>query len=122
MEGDEMAQRTEVLMMCDVHEEDAEAVETVVFTVEGSSYEFELCDAHLAEFREAAEIWSSHARPVGRHSGSQREGRVRRARQGRTENGPSTAEIREWARTQGVPIGERGRISAGLRASFDAAH
>ena len=114
-----MAQRTEVLMTCDVHDEDVEAVETVAFTVEGTSYEFELCDAHLAEFREATEIWSSHSRPVGRRSGPQRSGR---ARPGRTQNGPSTAEVREWARTQGIPIGKRGRLTSEMRALFDAAH
>ncbi len=116
-----LSQRTEVLMTCDVHDGDADAVETVAFTVEGKSYEFELCDAHLAEFREATEIWSSHSRPVGRRPGVRRPG-ARRGGQGRTGNGPSTAEVREWARAQGIPIGGRGRIPAELRASFDAAH
>jgi len=119
VKGDEMAQRTEVLMTCDVHEGDADAVETVTFTVEGTSYEFELCDSHLAEFREATEIWASHSRPVGRRPSPPRAVRARRER---TENGPSTAELREWARTQGISVGQRGRLPDGLRASFDAAH
>lgn len=114
-----MAQRTEVLMTCDVHDGDAVAVETVAFTVEGKSYECELCDAHLAEFREATEIWSSHSRPVGRRPSPERSDRAHR---GRPENGPSTAGVREWARTQGIPVSERGRLPAELRASFDAAH
>lgn len=119
-----MAQRTEVLMTCDVHDGDgdADAVETVAFTVEGKSYEFELCDAHLAEFREAIEIWSSHSRPVGRRPGRQRSGGAGRVGRGPNGNGPSTAEVREWARTQGIPIGERGRVPDELRAAFDAAH
>ena len=33
-----MAQRTEVLLTCDVHDGAAEAVETVVYIVEGRSY------------------------------------------------------------------------------------
>ena len=36
-----MAQRTQVLLTSDVHEGDAEAVESVLFTVEGQSYEGE---------------------------------------------------------------------------------
>ena len=114
-----MAQRTQVLMTCDVHDGDAGPAETVAFTVEGKPYEFELCDAHLAEFREATEIWSSHARPVSPRSGPQRS---RRARRSPTENGTSTADVRDWARSQGIPIGARGRVPDELRAAFDAAH
>ena len=47
-----MSQRTQVILTCDVHDGDAEAVDTVAFTVEGQSYECELCEAHLAEFRD----------------------------------------------------------------------
>ena len=61
-----MAQRTQVLLTCDVHDGDAEAAQTVTYTVEGQTYECELCQGHLAEFREAMEIWSSHSRLAGR--------------------------------------------------------
>ncbi len=46
-----MAQRTQVLLTCDVHHGAAEEVETVLYTVEGQSYECDLCDGHLTEFR-----------------------------------------------------------------------
>ena len=118
-----MAQRTEVILTCDVHDGHAEAADTVAFTVEGQSYECELCEAHLIEFREAMEIWSSHARPVGRsraaQSGSARGGRRRSS--ARASNGNSTAEVREWARAQGIPVSARGRVPAELHARFEAA-
>jgi len=120
-----MAQRTQVLLTCDVHDGDAEAVETVLFTVEGQSYECELCDAHLAEFRDAMEIWSSHSRPAGRSRGGPTAGRAAKASRsarGRADAGPSTADVREWARAEGMPVSARGRVPAELHAAYQAAH
>jgi len=116
-----MAQRTEVILTCDVHDGAAEAVETVTFTVEGQSYECELCDPHLAEFRDAMEIWSSHARPA---SGGRRASRAARAagRRGVDTDGPSTSDVREWARAQGMAVSSRGRVSAELHSAYAAAH
>ena len=118
-----MAQRTQVILTCDVHDGDADAVDTVAFTVEGQSYECELCDAHLAEFREAMEIWSSHSRVVSRGRGGQPAGGTSRGRRrAPSGDGPSTAEVREWARAQGLPVSARGRVPAELHAAFEAAH
>ena len=117
-----MAQRTQVILTCDVHDGDAEAVDTVAFTVEGQSYECELCEAHLNEFRETMESWSSHARSGGRgrgvQAGSSSRGSRRRADSG---SGTSPAEVREWARSQGIPVSSRGRVPAELMARFEAA-
>ncbi|MEO5680726.1 MAG: Lsr2 family protein [Acidimicrobiales bacterium] len=123
-----MAQRTQVLLTCDVHEGDAEAVETVLFTVDGQSYECELCEAHLAEFRDAMEIWSSHSRSAGRARSTQdgvrstRGPRASRSGASRGADGPSAAEVREWARAEGMPVSARGRVPAELHAAFAAAH
>lgn len=118
-----MGQRTQVLLTCDVHDGDAEAVDTVVFTVEGKAFECELCEAHLAEFRESMEIWSSHSRPAGRAGSSG--GRAAKSTRGarpRSSDSPSTAEVREWARSQGIPVNTRGRVPADLHAAYEAAH
>lgn len=117
-----MAQRTQVILTCDVHDGDADAVETVAFTVEGQSFECELCDAHLAEFREAMEIWSSHSRNVSRGRGAQAGGARGGRRRAASGNGPSTADVREWARAQGIPVSARGRVPAELHAAYEAAH
>jgi hypothetical protein len=37
-------------------------------------------------------------------------------------NTPSTSQVRQWARQQGVPVGDRGRIPADLVAQYLAAH
>ena len=87
------------------------------FTVEGQSFECELCDDHLAEFREAMEVWSSHARQAGAGRSGRSGGRGRGG-----SRGASTAEVREWARGQGMEVSSHGRVSAELRAAYDAAH
>jgi len=115
-----MAQRTQVILTCDVHDGAAEAAGTVAFTVEGQSYECELCEPHLAEFREAMEIWSSHARAMGGARGAGRSSRGRR-RSGAAE-GPSSSDVREWARSQGIVVSSRGRVPAELHAAYEAAH
>jgi hypothetical protein len=98
---------------------DAEAVETVNFTVDGHSYECDLCELHLAEFRESMEDWT-HARLVGRRRLGPSAGRsIPSGRRGRAPGcGPSAAEVQEWTRAQGVLIDSRG----GLRAEVQAAH
>jgi len=118
-----MAQLTQVILTCDVHDGEAEAVATVAFTAEGQSYECELCEAHLAEFRDSMEIWSSHSRDLGAR-GAQSTGRSMRAarRRSASMDGPSAAEVREWARAEGLQVSTRGRVPAELHAAFAAAH
>ncbi|MEJ7764371.1 MAG: Lsr2 family protein [Acidimicrobiales bacterium] len=127
-----MAQRTEVLLTCDVdlHEGDAEAAGTVSFTVEGQSFEFELCEGHLAQFREEMDIWSSHARPAGRRRTRAKQETARPARAPRAGRAKaqsaggdtSASDVREWARAQGIEVSSRGRVSAELHAAYTAAH
>lgn len=80
-----MAQVTEVVVTCDVHEGESEAAGTVMFMVEARSFECELCEDHLVEFREAMEVWSSCPSgwfwafgPCRREGPWQRQGRVDR--------------------------------------------
>jgi len=118
-----MAQRTQVILTCDVHDGAAEAADTVAFTVEGQAYECELCEPHLAEFREAMEIWSSHSRVVGTARGGQSGARSARGRRRSAPgDGPSSSEVREWARAQGIEVSTRGRVPAELHAAYAAAH
>ena len=37
-------------------------------------------------------------------------------------NGPSAAEVREWARANGWDVPDRGRVAADVRSAYDAAH
>ena len=118
-----MAQLTQVVLTCDVHEGDAEAVDTVTFASEGQAYECELCEDHLAEFREVMEAWTAHARPVGQR-GRETSGRSSSAGRRRTSSrrAASPTEVREWARAQGMQVSSRGRIPADVQTAYEAAH
>jgi hypothetical protein len=115
-----MAQRVQVLLVCDLHEGDVEGTETITFGLDGSSYEIDVCEAHGKELRDAYAPFVGAGRRAGRAAG----GGQRGAGRGRRSRGGSNqvAEIREWARSNGHKVNERGRISATVRAAYDAAH
>ena len=48
-----MAQRVQVLLVCDLHDDEVEGAETVAFGLDGSSYEIDVCEDHAAELRDA---------------------------------------------------------------------
>ena len=107
-----MAQRVHIVLVDDI--DGSEATETVSFGLDGTTYEIDLNDAHAAALREALALYVGHARKAA--SGS------RRGRGGDPADGPSAREVREWARSQGMDVPERGRVSADVRAAYDAAH
>jgi hypothetical protein len=112
-----MAQRIQVLLVCDVHGDDTEGTETFNFTVEGSSYEIDLCDQHASEFRDSFARYVAAGRRASRGSG----GGGRRGRAGRTHDGFDPAAVRAWAKSTGVKVSERGRISADVVEQYHAA-
>ena len=109
-----MAQKVQVVLVDDL--DGGTADETVTFSLDGVSYEIDLTHDNAARLRDLLAPYVGHGRRVG---GGRRAGSPRRAR----STGPgSPAEIREWAKGQGIEVNERGRISAELKAKFDAAH
>lgn len=112
-----MAQKVQVLLVDDV--DGGTADETVTFALDGVSYEIDLTAAHAAELRESFARWVGHGRKTGgRSSGS---GRGTAARSRRSSSSDATA-IREWAKANGHKVSERGRISADVKAAYEAAH
>ncbi|MCW2601032.1 MAG: Lsr2 family protein [Frankiales bacterium] len=115
-----MAQKVQVLLVCDLHEDEdeVEGTETVTFGLDGSSYEIDVCDAHAVELRDAFAGYVGAARRAGRAPAAQR--RVRAV--SKVANNQRVGEIREWARRNGHQVNERGRLSATLVAAYEAAH
>ena len=114
-----MAQRVQVLLVCDLHEGDVEGTETITFGLDGSAYEIDVCEAHGRELRDAYAPFVGAARRAGRSTGGgRRTGAGGRSRGGNND----VAQIREWARSNGHQVSERGRISATVRQAYDAAH
>lgn len=106
-----MAQKVQVLLVDDI--DGGAADETVTFGLDGVTYEIDLTAANAAKLRDAISVWVGSARKVGRT------GRAARRR----SSGSSDAQaIRDWAKANGYEVSGRGRISAQVRAAYEAAH
>ncbi|GHJ58609.1 Lsr2 family protein [Nocardioides sp. OK12] len=114
-----MAQKVQIILEDDL--DGTEASETVSFALDGTSYEIDLTEEHAAEMRDAFARYVGHARKV---SSSRRGSGRRTSSSGSPANGsgPSTKDIRDWAREQGMEVSERGRVSSEVREAYDAAH
>ena len=107
-----MAQKVQVVLVDDL--DGGPADETVLFALDGVSYEIDLTAAHAAALRDALATYVGHARRVGTTA--------RRAPARRASRDGKPAQVRDWARSQGITVNERGRISADVMARFQAAH
>lgn len=108
-----MAQKVQIVLEDDI--DGGEATQTVTFALDGTSYEIDLNDANAEKLRDAFAPFLGHARKL---SGGQRRGRRPVAG---NAGGVSAKEVREWARSNGFTVPERGRIPAEVRNAFDAA-
>lgn len=112
-----MAQRVQVILVCDLHEGETPGTETIAFSLDGSPYEIDVCSTHGHELRNAFAPYVGAARRVG---GRSRPAGGRRRR--RSSGSGEAAQIREWARSQGLAVPERGRVPAELADKYAAAH
>ena len=114
-----MAQKVQVVLTCDLDDEDTPAVDTVTFAYDGQTYEFELCSGHLDEFHKVMQGYVASARPAG----ARRRTTAHRApaRAGRPAATADLAAVRQWARAQGYQVSDRGRVPATIREAFEAA-
>lgn len=110
-----MAQKIHIVLEDDL--DGTEATQTVSFALDGTSYEIDLNDAHAEELRQALAVYVGHGRKVG--GGARRAGGARKSA---PAGGATPGEIRSWASDNGFEVPERGRISAEVRAAYEAAH
>jgi hypothetical protein len=80
------------------------ADQTVIFALEGISYEIDLSDAHANNLRSAFRPYIEAARKV---SLSRLRGRRTHERKA-----PSSVQVRAWSEEQGLPVNARGKIRA----------
>lgn len=112
-----MAQKTMVVLEDDLDGGDAE--ETVRFALDGVSYEIDLSAANASKLRDDFARYVGSARRVGGRSG--RTGRTGGGGRSAGRNNRS-AQIREWARSEGLKVSDRGRIPAEITEKYDASH
>jgi nucleoid-associated protein Lsr2 len=108
-----MAQRVKVELVDDVDGSAAE--ETVNFGLDGVSYEIDLSSKNAGKLRDGMATWIGNARRSG---GSRKSSRAASG-SGRRRD---LAKVREWARSKGHQVSDRGRISAEVQAAYDKAH
>ena len=104
-----MAQKVHITLEDDL--DGGDASETVAFGLDGRSYEIDLNDKNAKGLRDALAKYVAAARRAGRAGSAKR----------RTQVGTSAREIRDWARSNGHKVPDRGRIPSAVREAFEAA-
>ncbi len=111
-----MAQKVQILLIDDL--DGGQAEDTVRFGLDGADYEIDLSAEHAEALRKALAPYVSAARRAPA-AAARRPGRSGR----RTTNvgAPDPTSVREWAKSQGIEVKDRGRVPAELVAKFKAA-
>lgn len=89
--------------------------ETVIFALDGKSYEIDLTEENSAKLRDALSPYVSAARRAGSASTA---AKAPRRGGSKVDYGP----IREWAKKNGYTVSDRGRVSATVLEAYEAAH
>jgi hypothetical protein len=118
--GVHVAQKIQTLFIDDIDGSEAEG--TVRFALDGAEYEIDLNAKHADELRKALSRYVDAARRSGGGGNTAR----RPARNGggsrrSAASGLNTNEVREWAKSQGFEVKDRGRVPAELVVRFKAA-
>lgn len=111
-----MATQVYESLICDMHgDTEVEAVQSNEFEIAGQAYKIDLCETHQAQFMRAFTKFTEHAEEL-RGSGGKQRGNARRG------NDTDPAAIRDWARTKGMKVAERGRIPSEIVDAYKQAH
>ncbi len=107
-----MATRIEVALEDDL--DGGPADETLLFAaIGGTEYEIDLSKKNAKTFRKGLAPFTEHARKAGPGQ---------RRRPARTSAGRErSADIRAWAKANGIPVSDRGRIPASVAGQYQAA-
>jgi hypothetical protein len=108
-----MAQKIEVTTVDDL-DGSTENVATVLFGLDGKSYEIDLSSINADTLREVLADYVN--------AGRQSKGPARAARQRGGQARELSAAIRTWARGNGHRVSDRGRIPETVMTAYRAAH
>lgn len=114
-----MAQKVQVVLECDICEGGKPGSETIPFGLDGNTYEIDLCDKHAKNLRDSVAQFVGAGRRAS--SGGRSGGRGGRRSSGGGDR-QRTQEIRAWARSKGIKVSERGRLSSDIVAQYEAAN
>jgi hypothetical protein len=102
----------------DDFDNELEANETVTYALDGTTYEVDLSDENAMRLRTELQKWINVSRKV-----SGPVGRRHAVPNGRPSGGAGLplAEIRAWAKDNGLEVPDRGRVSAAIVRAWTAA-
>ena len=111
-----VAQKVSVTFACDY---DSKVITegghlTRAFGLDGRDYEIDLCEQHSKKFDEAFRGFADKARKVT--------GRVTRTKRRTAAHRRHSAEVRAWAKRNGIAVSDRGRIPAQVTETYEASH
>jgi len=111
-----MAQKVLVQLVDDLDGTSSHDVTTVLFGLDGVTYEIDLSDSNAEQLRESLTQYVDSARRVG--------GRVKRGTRpvgSKSANASEAGQIREWAQESGFELAGRGRIPSHVVDAYRAA-
>lgn len=107
-----MAQKVITLLTDDLN--GGEADQTVLFALDGKSYEIDLNDENAAELREKLAPFVGVARKTSSGPRAVR-------RMGSSKPAQDLGAVRAWARENGYEVNDRGRVPATIMKAYEAA-
>ena len=114
--GLEVAQKVTVSYACDYDQKEIPPGQHRVrrFSFDGRDYEIDLCAMHSDRFDETISRYAEHARKSSAHPPN--------AKRRTAAHRQHSANVRAWAKTVGIAVGDRGRIPADVVTRYEAAH
>lgn len=114
--GSLVAQKVSVTYACDYDQKEIPQGQHRLrrFSIDGRDYEIDLCLKHSERFDDAIGKYASHARKSA--------GRVPRTKRRTAAHRKHSAEVRAWAKANGMVVSERGRIPAEVVSKYDSTH
>lgn len=112
-----MAQKVLVQLVDDLDGASSQDVSTVLFGLDGVSYEIDLSESNAERLRESLTDYVNSARRIG--------GRIKRgtrpAQSGKGSGSGEAGQIREWALQNGFELAGRGRIPSHVVEAYKEA-
>jgi nucleoid-associated protein Lsr2 len=114
-----MAKTTRVVLTCDLHGDDTDAVTSITLANGKAQYELDVCQAHLDELTAPARRVRQQRRARAAATSKRRPAKKSTQRT-RGRKSLDAAAVRAWALSEGYEIGDRGRIPASIVDAFTA--
>ncbi|MFT4044809.1 MAG: Lsr2 family protein [Gordonia sp. (in: high G+C Gram-positive bacteria)] len=111
-----MAKKEIIQVIDDIDGKVLDNYETVRWSLDGKSYEFDTSSKHAQQFREALAKYIDASRLSGVRATK------RTVITGGTRSKEQTQAIRAWATRNGYDVSDRGRIPLSVLEAFEAAH